>query len=412
MPTIRDASSLHHTVHALLRLVRATHSISRAEIARTLGVHRSTVTTLVKPLLASGALREDASETHDGRSGRPPIDLSLRSGEELFVGVNIGARQSQVGAATVEGTTISTETVDTPPDAETMLAEIGAAIARVVRAASTRSLVGIGVSVPGPVDAGRSRLMEAPHLDWRDVRIGESIRRVAATLIDTPVPVTVENDATAAAIYERRRRWARTSVEGALEDFVLVRAGTGIGVGLIINGEVYRGTGRGEGLGGEFGHMTVVAGGRLCVCGNRGCWEQYASARSAAALYFGDRVHTRGGPSLYADLVSRAEAGDARARDVLEQTGEYLGIGIANIITGVGISRVVVSGRIVLGFELFREPLFEAVRRTMAGHLTGWSIEAGEATGAGLGGALEVAVDEHLVRMADSAREHHHRAHQ
>jgi predicted NBD/HSP70 family sugar kinase len=404
MPTILDVSPPHHTVHALLRLVRAAQPISRAEIARTLGVHRSTITTLVKPFLASGAIREVAAETHTGRSGRPPVGLALHDGGELFVGVNVGVRQSQVGAATIAGAAVATETVDTPPDAETALAEIGDAIARVVRAAPGRSLAGIGVSVPGPVDAGRSSLLEAPHLGWRDVRVTERFRGIAAGLAGGDVPVTVENDATAAAIYERRRRWARASGEGALDDFVLVRAGTGIGVGLIINGEIYRGTGRGEGMGGEFGHTTVVAGGRPCVCGNRGCWEQYASARSAAALYFGDRVRTRGGPSLFAELVERAEAGEARAREVLERTGEYLGIGIANILNGVGISRVVVSGRIVLGYALLREPLFEAVRRTMAGHLTGWSIEAGGATGAGLGGAVEVAVDEHLVRAVDAGR--------
>src|SRR5205085_11639909 len=100
--------------------------------------------------------------------------------------------------------------------------------------------------------------------------------------------IVVENDATAAAMYEARVR-IRTSSDGLLSNFILVRSGTGIGVGLVIGSEVYRGTGISRGIAGEFGHMTIVAGGKPCVCGNRGCWEKYASASSAASLYLGDR---------------------------------------------------------------------------------------------------------------------------
>ena len=81
----------------------------------------------------------------------------------------------------------------------------------------------------------------------------------------------------------------RDSNDDWMTNFILVRSGTGIGVGLVIGSEVYRGTGPGRGIAGEFGHMTIVAGGKQCVCGNRGCWEKYASAASAASLYMGDR---------------------------------------------------------------------------------------------------------------------------
>lgn len=397
------AAEPHHTVRRLLRLVRAAQPISRAELARSLGIHRGTVTAIVKPLLSSGALREAAADLPDGRRGRPPVGLSLGGEEDFFVGVNIGVRQTQVGAATARGATIAIAALDTPPDAGAALEAISVAVAEVAEAAAGRTLVGIGISVPGPVDAGRSRLLRAPHLGWGDVDVAGALRRAAARAAEGSVAVTVENDATAAAVYERRRRWARAGEPGASDDFVLVRAGTGIGVGLVLKGEIYRGTGQGEGMGGEFGHMTIVAGGRRCVCGNRGCWEQYASARSAAARYASEGTPGPGGAPRFADVVARAMAGELRAHRTLEETGEYLGIGIANIITGVGIPRVVVSGRIVLGFEFLREPLFEAIERTMAGHLATWSVEAGESTGAGLGGALEVAVDERLVAIADSA---------
>jgi predicted NBD/HSP70 family sugar kinase len=216
--------------------------------------------------------------------------------------------------------------------------------------------------------------------------------------------VIVENDATAAAMYERRRR-LRNSKGDESSDFVLVRAGTGIGVGLVIGGEVYRGTGADGGLLGEFGHMTIVAGGKSCVCGNRGCWESYASAASAATLYSGEHLRARAGKQLrFLDIVARAEAGEKRAQVTLERIGDYLGIGVSNIISGLGVAHVVVSGRLVFGWKFIEKPLHEAVARTMVGRLANWSIESGEPTGAGLGGALEVVIEQHLATIVAHAR--------
>jgi predicted NBD/HSP70 family sugar kinase len=148
--------------------------------------------------------------------------------------------------------------------------------------------------------------------------------------------------------------------------------------------------------------MTIVAGGKPCVCGNRGCWERYASASSAAALYAGERAQFGGAAApSYAEVVARAEAGEVRAQRTLERVGEYLGIGIANVIVGLGMPRVVVSGRIVYGWRFISEPLRSAVAQGMAGRITawstGWSIEPGDLAGAALGGAMEVAVDEFVT---------------
>ena len=175
---------------------------------------------------------------------------------------------------------------------------------------------------------------------------------------------------------------------------MLVRSGSGIGVGLVLGGEVYRGNGGGAGYAGEFGHMTIVAGGKPCACGNRGCWERYASASSASSLYMGDRVQLGGQAApRFVEIVARAEGGELRAQRTLERVGEYLGIGIGNVIMGLGVPRVIVSGRLVYGWKFISEPLRSPVAQSMAGRLMGWSVEPGEATGAGLGGALEVAIE-------------------
>jgi predicted NBD/HSP70 family sugar kinase len=273
-------------------------------------------------------------------------------------------------------------------------------IGRLCKNASGRSLRVIGVSIPGPSDADRTRLVYAPHLGWRDVAIAEALRFSSDGLPSVNgnvVPVIVENDATAAAMYEAMLR-RRKSPAGALKDFVMVRSGTGIGVGLVLGGEVYRGTGKGEGIAGEFGHMTIVAGGKPCVCGNRGCWERYAAASAAPNLYMGERVQLGGMKApRYAEIVARAESGEIRAQRTLEQIGMYLGIGISNVITGLGVPNVILSGRVVHGWKFIQGPLREAIDKSMAGKLSGWSVEPGEPTGAGLGGALEVAAEEYLM---------------
>jgi predicted NBD/HSP70 family sugar kinase len=415
MPTLRDNGGGSSVASAasepatpakaarmLLRLLRAAQPISRVELARRLGVNRSTVTDTFKPLIASGLVREEAApHSPDRVVGRPPVALTFNDDKDFFAGVNVGVRRVQVGLGTLGGEIVVEDDFDTPADPSAALALIRERLTRICAAGGGRALRLIGVSVSGMADANRRRLVYAPHLGWHDVAVADALRfnqaGTPAEDDEAAVPVVVENDATAAAIYEARLRLREADVN-MLENFVLVRSGTGIGVGLVLGGEIYRGTGRGEGLAGEFGHMTIVAGGKPCVCGNRGCWERYASASSAASLYAGERMAANGAPRLrYAEIVARAEAGELRARRTLERIGEHLGIGIGNVIMGLGVPRVILSGRVVVGWKFIREPLRAAVAQSMAGRLAGWSVEPGEPRGAGLGGALEVAAESFLM---------------
>jgi predicted NBD/HSP70 family sugar kinase/DNA-binding transcriptional ArsR family regulator len=391
------------TARLLLRILRAAQPISRIELARRLDLNRSTVSEVFTPLIAAGIVREEALSNSDsnGRpAGRPPVGLAMNADHDYFVGVNLGVRRSQVGLTTIGGCEIAEDEFNTASDPDAAMDMIRESIGRLCKLASGRRLRVIGVSVPGPADPDRTRLVYAPHLGWRDVAVAEALRFSSdgsACAIGNGVPVIVENDATAAAMYEAMLR-RRNSPAGALKDFVLVRSGTGIGVGLVLGGEVYRGTGKGEGIAGEFGHMTIVAGGKPCVCGNRGCWERYAAASAAPNLYMGERVQLGGMKApRYAEIVARAESGEIRAQRTLEQIGMYLGIGISNVITGFGVPNVILSGRVVHGWKFIQGPLREAIDKSMAGKLSGWSVEPGEPSGAGLGGALEVAAEEYLM---------------
>lgn len=379
------------TTHELLRIVRAAQPIPRVAVARRLGVHRRRITVLVKPLIESGILRESAPDRSARRgAGRPPIGLWLRGEEDFLIGVSIGVSENHLAAATIDGRILREESFPTSHDPELTFAEIRCSIERLSLRMPGRTLAVVGISVVGPTDPGRGKLLYAPHLGWRDIPV--------AQMLKLDVPILVENNATAAAIYEsqRRRRQSATKTAG---DFVVVRAGTGIGVGLVLGGEVFRGA-PGADIAGEFGHMTILAGGKACPCGNFGCWERYASAASAVDLYTGDshRAKMRG-TLRFTDLVTRAAAGERRAVVTLGRVGTHLGIGIGNVICGLGVPHVVVTGELVQGWKFIETAAREAIARSLAGRLSDWSLEPGDLHGANLGGALEVAIEYYLFKV-------------
>ena len=373
----------------LLRLIRAAQPITRTEIAERLKIDKSTVTDNVKPLIERGILREDLLDSA-GPQKRQPRVISFAGHSDLFIGINLGVRHSQVGVTKLSGEVTDEAEFETPTDPNLALRLVSEKIASIRKAHSDKPIQLVGVSVPGVADARRRELIYAPNLGWRNIAIADVLEKFAEA------PVIVDNDSTAAAMFEARMKISETA-DGSASNFVLVRSGTGIGVGMVIGGAVYRGTGAGRGIAGEFGHMTIVAGGKQCVCGNRGCWERYASAASAASLYLGDRP-LRPGHALprFIEIVAKAENGEVRSQRTLERIGDYLGIGIANVIMGTGVPRVIISGRLVYGWKFIVEPLKDAIRRSIVGNIDGWSVEPGSPSGSALGGALEVAVEEYL----------------
>lgn len=390
------------TTRLMLRLLRALQPVSRIEMAERLGVNRSTITEICKPLIMNGMLIEEPILTDKKYrlQGRPRVGLSLANQNILLVGASIGVRITQVGISDLSNKILVEKEFPTPSNPENALALVREAIEEFRAKFSKHQIKIIGVSVSGVTDSDRRKLVYAPHLRWKDVDIAGALE-FKDKKDDRIIPVIVENDATASALYEARIQLSQAS-GGILKDFVLIRSGTGIGVGLVLEGEVFRGAGTAKGHAGEFGHTTIVAGGKPCVCGNNGCWERYAAAAAAAPMYLEDfeGVQKTDKPPIlrFMDIVKKAEAGETKAIQVLEKLGEYLGIGIANVFISIGIPRVIISGRLVSGWKFIEKSLSEAIKKSMANEIVGWTVDRGEPTGAGIGGALEVAFEEYIIR--------------
>ena len=221
----------------------------------------------------------------------------------------------------------------------------------------------VGLAAAGFVDATGEKVRFAPHLPWVD----EPVR---ARLEDSwGVPVLLENDATAAAHAEATYGAAR-----GVDDALVVTMGTGIGGGIIVGGRLHRGW---NGMAGEFGHMQVVPEGLPCECGNRGCWEQYSSG-NALVRFARDRMGSMptvleescsGNPaSLTGPMVTEAaDAGDLLAREAFTHVGDWLGVGLANLVAAFDPAIVVVGGGVSAAGDKLLEPARIALTRSVVG---------------------------------------------
>jgi glucokinase len=281
----------------------------------------------------------------------------------LAIGIDIGGSKVLGGVVDEQGAVIDTELRGTPGhdvhETETVIAEVVDVLS------GRHEVAAVGIGAAGWVGTDRATVLFSPHLAWRHEPLRDALRERIG------VAVTVENDANAAAWAEYRFGAARGEPV-----VVCITLGTGIGGGLVFDGEVYRGA---YGVGAEFGHMTMVPGGRRCACGNSGCWEMYASGTAlaydarelaAAAPAAAHRlVETAAGGELDGPVVTAAaRAGDPIAIGIYTAMGRWLGIGMANLAAALDPSVFVVGGGVsAAGERLLLEPARQAFSETLTG---------------------------------------------
>jgi len=340
----------------VLNLVRAHQPISRADLARTMGVRRGAVSLIVNDLLRDKLIFEGA--TGEAVRGRKPTFLYIDSRRRAVVAADIRASETFVMLADLLGKPLTGVTrFPTPRDLKDLIATLAKRIKEMLAEhPDVDACEGIGVVVPGMVEHSTMRVLHAPTLGWRNVNLREPLAAA------TELPVQVENSGRACALAQM---WAmRDELTPAAGDLVFVSVSDGLGVGVVIHGEVLRGR---HNIAGEFGHVPLSLDGPRCSCGANGCWEAYISNRATLARYFGRTIEPNGPVDAerrqftVEDLIARARSRDAKASAALESTARYLGLGLASVINVLDPARVYIGGEITLAWDLIETTVRSAL---------------------------------------------------
>ncbi|MFV8132452.1 ROK family transcriptional regulator [Streptomyces syringium] len=347
METPGSQSSLHRAnLERVVRAVRMAGSLTQAEIARSTGLSAATVSNIVRELKDGGTV--DVTPTSSG--GRRARSVSLSGDAGIVVGVDFGHTHLHVAIGNLAHRVLAEEAepLDVDASAAQGLDRAEALVKRLIVTAgiSPEKIVGVGLGVPGPIDVESGVLGSTAILPgWAGTNPRDDL---AARL---GVPVYVDNDANLGALGELV--WG--SGRGAA-DLAYIKVASGVGAGLVINGQIYRGPG---GTAGEIGHITLDESGPVCRCGNRGCLETFTAARYVLPL-----LHSAHGTDLtVARMVQLAQEGDPGCRRVIADVGRHIGSGVANLCNLLNPRRVVLGGDLAESGELILGPIRESVSR-------------------------------------------------
>lgn len=332
----------------VLDMIKSQGPLSRADVAQRSGLNKGTVSSLVKELIDEELVYEIGQGESSG--GRRPVLLLFNEKAGYSIGIDLGVHYILGVLTDLQGNVVQEKRVTFHnKEYQAVLALIKETIHDLLSHMpdSRYGLIGIGIGVPGIVDKAGTVLF-APNLSWKDVPLKQEIEAAFH------VPVIIDNEANAGAYGEKRL--------GAGQEFrniIYVSAGIGIGVGLVLNGELYRGT---SGFSGESGHMTIEVDGPPCRCGSIGCWELYAS----------EQALLEGAQSLFATeetvsletLLDLAEKQYQEVVQLFHRIGRYLGIGINNLVNTFNPQQVIIGNRLSMAKQWI-EP---AIQQVIASH--------------------------------------------
>jgi predicted NBD/HSP70 family sugar kinase len=334
----------------VMEIVRMHGRVSQADIARATGLSRTTVSTLVAELKESGLVVDLETTPRQARGGRPGVELALRDPSQFVAGFDFGHSHVGVAMADLGHTVLAESRLEL--DVNRNATEALDSAARMFQEVLTRTgidrknVLGAGIGIPGPVDRAHGTAGSATILpDWVGLRIALEME------LRLGIPVQIENDANLGALAELTWGAGRDC-----SNFTYVKAATGIGAGIVIDGHLLRGA---TGTAGEIGHTTLDEAGPLCYCGNRGCLETVASGPAIVEL-----VGPMNGELLsLSRIVQLAADGDVRCRRAVADAGREIGVAVAGLCNLINPERVIIGGLLSRGGEVLLRPLRESIRR-------------------------------------------------
>jgi glucokinase-like ROK family protein len=360
--TGRNLSDVRLINRALIfRTIRDAGMISRADLARRSGLNPATVTHIARELLTQGLVEEAGLARSSG--GRRSELLRIRSQQSYIVAISLGRRSIDGMLTDLEMREVTKKRITSMSPAEPAAITLPALL-ELIRSLITESgvershLAGIGICAPGPLNARRGVILTPPNFpSWSRIPLKEIVEA------EIGLPTLVDNDANAAALAEKWFGAARS-----IDDFVYILGESGVGCGIVINGDIFRGA---HDVAGEFGHTTIDLDGLPCDCGNTGCLELYASPAAVEkqvmrAIGAGARTRVtelvgEADRVTYEAIIRAAREGDALAGDTLHAMGRALGAGVINLVNTFDPEAILVGGRLALAGDLLLDRLRERV---------------------------------------------------
>ncbi|MHB1688046.1 MAG: ROK family protein [Ignavibacteriaceae bacterium] len=335
----------------ILNIIREMQPISRSNIAKLTGLNKSTVSSIISELLSEDLIFEQAIK--DQNIGRNPINLYLKLNKYYVGAINIDSSITRFAVADIDGSLKGQSSIDTDSKNPEKFVELCInELLKLCDSLNVAHLEGLGISIAGIVDSKNLIVNFAPNLGWEDFNIGEVIRRILPDIKN----ISVGNDAKSSALAEF---WFGNH-EMNLSNFVFLSIGAGIGSGIVVENKLMNGEYQASG---EFGHMIIFEGGDLCACGNKGCWEAYASDRAIVSQYLAKRPGKldHNVDFMAQDIIELAKKNDELSIEVLKQTGYYLGLGIANIIKAIDPHAIIIGGKITQVWDIIYPEILTVV---------------------------------------------------
>jgi predicted NBD/HSP70 family sugar kinase len=366
----------------VLELVRFHQPVSRVDLARLSGLQPSTISSIVEDLVAERWV--EAGAVVQGSRGRPSTSLTLNP-HQVTLAMDLRPDRANLAVVDLSGRFLAQQTVALVSEPKAATALIVEAMRGLRRQFPGKTFEGVGVCVPGRVHPGTQRMLLAPNLPWGDFDLRGALQK------GLKLQVEIDNDANVCLLSELwygRLQGVRSAV--------LVAVSEGIGAAILMDGQMNAGF---HGLAGEFGHIPIDPAGPLCGCGQRGCWEMFASSRAALRFYREGRPGVRG--LTIQKLLRLAEEGDAAANEALLLQATALGKGMRLVTAALAPELILVTGEITSSWAKFGPVVEEGMRSTML---------------AGPAPRLAIAGDGYLARLSGSAamllqrHSHYHRS--